>query len=666
VDEQYSMVSEVVNGAFVPTNAAQPTFWPNVPDYDPNKPDYKSANDGGRQEFYAYMRGTNLAVNQDVDVYFGARLMVENPAFPSEVCRGLTVNVPVEWEHLPEEVDMRLHVGLIYPYQTMFQDPGEYTFADYDIVGTDGSGMFEVAIPADLPTGNYYLWSAYIYDAASADPFEGRWGLDDTFYFGSDGLPVPTSWYPRETIISGTLPSLTNRPPVIHLNGPYRVLVGMVTNIVVAVTDPDYDAVSVINTEAPAGASFSDSIFRWVPSAADVGTTHSLAFVADDGRGEENSVVTNRADVVVPLDGDFDGLDDGWEWTAFETLAYIATDDPDSDRADNENEYVTGTSANNPDSVFNVELTASEGSGAGYHIGIVTQPGRTYTIYYLNGHLTENPVWIPFANQANGVGTWKETGDVTSTFIFVDDCGPDTTGGEPVEGARMYRIQVKMTPPGVSNTAPTVQTVGNLSVIAGEALAIPAAAQDDGLPSSKLTMQWSKVSGIGTVSFADYAVSVNNMGGSGVVTAGLNHATAIFPLAGTYVLRLTANDDVLTTYEDITVTVSPAASNTPPMVQTVGDQSVEAGVALPIPAAAQDDGLPSGKLRLQWCQISGPGTVDLAAEGTVLVRFGGSGPMTAELPNATATFPTAGTYVLRLSGDDYTLYVHEDITVTVN
>jgi hypothetical protein len=90
-----------------------------------------------------------------------------------------------------------------------------------------------------------------------------------------------------------------------------------------------------------------------------------------------------------------------------------------------------------------------------------------------------------------------------------------------------------------------------------ETVTLPASAgltgtvTDDGLPDPPglVTTAWSQVSGPGTVTFDDLA-AVNT--------------TASFSLAGTYVLRLSANDGELVARDDVTITVNPAP--TPPSI----------------------------------------------------------------------------------------------------
>lgn len=67
---------------------------------------------------------------------------------------------------------------------------------------------------------------------------------------------------------------------------------------------------------------------------------------------------------------------------------------------------------------------------------------------------------------------------------------------------------------------------------------------DDGLPSGMLTTTWSKISGPGTVIFGN---------------ASAVDTTARFSVAGTYVLRLTANDGEYSAYDEVTVTATEAS-----------------------------------------------------------------------------------------------------------
>ncbi len=106
------------------------------------------------------------------------------------------------------------------------------------------------------------------------------------------------------------------------------------------------------------------------------------------------------------------------------------------------------------------------------------------------------------------------------------------------------------------NTAPVVDAGPNRTVTMPDAANLDGTVTDDGKP-APVTSTWTKVSGPGTVTFANpNAVDT----------------TATFSVDGSYVLRLTASDSALSGQDTMTVTVRPAATppppNTPPAVVT--------------------------------------------------------------------------------------------------
>jgi hypothetical protein len=145
-----------------------------------------------------------------------------------------------------------------------------------------------------------------------------------------------------------------------------------------------------------------------------------------------------------------------------------------------------------------------------------------------------------------------------------------------------------------------------------------------------VSVLWTVQSGPGTVTFGN-AASVDT--------------TAAFSAAGTYVLRLTADDGVnAPVFDEVTLTVV----NPPPVVSAGPDQTV----AFPGPASLDgtvtDDGVTT--LTTTWTMQSGPGTVS----------FGN-----ASLVDTTATFSAPGTYVLRLTANDGPNTVFDEVTIVV-
>ena len=94
-------------------------------------------------------------------------------------------------------------------------------------------------------------------------------------------------------------------------------------------------------------------------------------------------------------------------------------------------------------------------------------------------------------------------------------------------------------------------------------------------------------------------------------------------------------------------------TNSAPKVSAGVDQSVTLPSSTILKGTASDDGLPNppGFTTETWSKVSGPGTV----------TFGD-----AKAASTTASFTTAGTYVLRLTASDSALTSADEVTVTVN
>jgi YD repeat-containing protein len=192
---------------------------------------------------------------------------------------------------------------------------------------------------------------------------------------------------------------------------------------------------------------------------------------------------------------------------------------------------------------------------------------------------------------------------------------------------------------GSINQPPVVNAgVDQAITLPNNAVIVNGSASDDGKPKgSALATGWSKVSGPGEVSFAN---------ANQVVTS------ATFSAVGTYVLRLTANDSLLTASDEVIITVnSPANGNRPPVVNAGADQS-GAVCLVALSGSATDDGLPEGNtVAFSWTMLSGPGTATFA---------------NANQATTTASFSAAGTYLLRLTASDGQLAGSDDLSVTVS
>jgi hypothetical protein len=177
-----------------------------------------------------------------------------------------------------------------------------------------------------------------------------------------------------------------------------------------------------------------------------------------------------------------------------------------------------------------------------------------------------------------------------------------------------------------ANTPPVVNAGIDVTIALPAALLINGTVVDDGLPAPPaLAIHWTKISGPGTVTFTPANAA------STIVT---------FSSAGTYVLRLSANDGLLSASDEIQITcITP--TNTAPVVNAGIDVTLSRYNALLINGTVTDDGLPyPPTLTIAWTKISGPGTVNFSSTTTA---------------STTVSFSAAGVYVLRLSASDGTL-----------
>lgn len=177
------------------------------------------------------------------------------------------------------------------------------------------------------------------------------------------------------------------------------------------------------------------------------------------------------------------------------------------------------------------------------------------------------------------------------------------------------------------NQPPVVNAGAAQTVVLPASAGLTGTASDDGLPvpPGRITTTWTKLSGPGTVSFGHPEALVT---------------TASFSVAGTYVLRLAADDGATTTTSDVVITVDAIITgNTPPIVSAGASQSLPAPGTAALAGSATDDGLPQppATLTYLWSQDSGP-IPALVADPTRAATD--------------VTFVQPGTYVLRLTAHD--------------
>jgi len=196
----------------------------------------------------------------------------------------------------------------------------------------------------------------------------------------------------------------------------------------------------------------------------------------------------------------------------------------------------------------------------------------------------------------------------------------------------------------VGNCSPVVDAGADQEITLPESAILDGTVSDDGLPNppGAVTTLWTVVSGPNDVTFGD---------------ANQVDTTASFVEAGEYVLRLTAYDGELTTYDEVTITVNPESGNLPPEVNAGDDQQVVMMVGASwantnLDGTVTDDGLPNppGVVTTLWTKVSGPNDV----------TFGDANQV-----DTTASFNGVGVYVLRLTADDGALQSYDEVEITV-
>jgi hypothetical protein len=117
-----------------------------------------------------------------------------------------------------------------------------------------------------------------------------------------------------------------------------------------------------------------------------------------------------------------------------------------------------------------------------------------------------------------------------------------------------------------TNEAPSVVAGGDQVVTLPNSAILTGTVSDDGLPNNHVTTTWRKIDGPGDVIFAD-ASAVNTY--------------VTFSVPGSYVLRLEANDDLLTAFDDVSIFVRQAAHFLP-AISAFSPTSGEAGTRVTI------------------------------------------------------------------------------------
>ncbi|WP_345974393.1 immunoglobulin-like domain-containing protein [Sulfurimonas sp. HSL3-7] len=161
----------------------------------------------------------------------------------------------------------------------------------------------------------------------------------------------------------------------------------------------------------------------------------------------------------------------------------------------------------------------------------------SYTVNHAGG---STPIGI---DQNQGSGDWVLLG----TFSFNAGTSGNVTLVRDVETGGTSADAVRFVSQGgvPTNHAPVVNAGSDQTITLPAGASLNGTVTDDGLP-APYTVVWTQVSGPGTVTFSNAAAE---------------DTTVSFSQDGTYVLRLSADDTELQGYDDIEITVNPAAGS---------------------------------------------------------------------------------------------------------
>ncbi|MBV9790881.1 MAG: PKD domain-containing protein, partial [Chloroflexi bacterium] len=267
------------------------------------------------------------------------------------------------------------------------------------------------------------------------------------------------------------------------------------------------------------------------------------------------------------------------------------------------------------------DTATGSGSGTSYHI--VSFARVQLTDYRLPTHNRISAIFLGW-HACDGSPVTPTPGPTATTM--------PTATATPTSTSVPTATPTAVTPVPTNTPTPTFEPINQAPVVdAGPdqritdltaTVTLTSTVTDDGLPSGTLTLNWSLVSGPGTVRFAD----------PGAGTTG-----ATFSQPGVYTLRLTASDGAESASDEVLIVLLP--DNLPPQVDAGADQLLPSRLTiLPLIGEVRDDGQPiTDTLSFQWEQISGPGTV----------FFG-----TPNQTDTIAEFSETGVYTLRLTASD--------------
>ena len=234
----------------------------------------------------------------------------------------------------------------------------------------------------------------------------------------------------------------------------------------------------------------------------------------------------------------------------------------------------------------------------------IDRSGGLLNVVDISAATPKSAAGITLAPASNGSG---------ALHAYIVDRGVDNDSNPQENDGRLSEVDLRLPPlGGGTNVAPAVSAGPDQTVTLPAAATLSGTVTDDGRPAppAATTVTWSRVSGPGTVTFAQPNSA---------------STTATFSAAGTYVLRLTATDSALSAFDEVAVTVA------------TGQQGGGTALDIPVRAGSDDAEERSASVLLT------SGDLNLVTDGTTVqtvgLRFTGvTVPRGATITNAYLQF----------------------------
>jgi hypothetical protein len=149
----------------------------------------------------------------------------------------------------------------------------------FTVSATDPDGNDITYSAQNLPAG-----ATFINQTFNWTPNYDQAGTYQVTFVASDGRLEDTE---TVTITVNNI----NRPPILALIGNKSVDENVNLTLTVSATDPDGDIITYVAQNLPAGATFANRTFNWMPNYDQAGT-YQVTFVASDGYTQDSETIT--------------------------------------------------------------------------------------------------------------------------------------------------------------------------------------------------------------------------------------------------------------------------------------------------------------------------------------------------------------------------------------